>query len=144
MASSESGVVKIYIAAKYQKRRELRHLAWRLSDLGHVITSRWLHEGEEDKAPQQSALDDVEDVIHADCLVFIGEPQGSQNRGGGRWFEFGLAYGVGKRCIVVLNVENFPDVGDRSHLPSGHESVFSTLPNVQIVRDENELIEILK
>lgn len=134
--------MRIYIAAKYQKRHELRHLAWRLSELGHVITAQWLQDGEEGKGIQEAAIMDVQDVLRADCLVFIGEPQASENRGGGRWFEFGLAYGTGKRCIAVLDMD--PTVGGHSHLPLGHESVFTALPNVQLVTSEDDLLRILE
>lgn len=133
--------MKIYIAAKYHKRHDLRPLAEELRLLGHELTCHWLWDGEEDKEIQEAAIMDVEDVLRADCLVFIGEPQASENRGGGRWFEFGLAYGTGKRCIAVLDMD--PTVGGHSHLPLGHESVSTALPNVQIVRSLDELKEIL-
>lgn len=134
--------MKIYIAAKYQKRHELRHLAWKLSNLGHDITSQWLINAEEGKGIQEAAIMDFEDVMRCDCLIFIGEAQSSHNNGGGRWFEFGLAYGTGKRCIALLDLD--PKVGGHSHLPIGHESVFTALPNVQIVTSEKDLLEIVE
>jgi hypothetical protein len=133
--------MKIYIAAKYDRRFELVSLAEELKALGHDITARWIWGGEEHEPIQQAAIMDFQDVLRADCLVFIGQPQASENRGGGRWFEFGLAYGVGKRCIAVLDMN--PTLGGHDHLPIGHESVFTALPNVQIVRSPEELKEIL-
>lgn len=134
--------MKIYIAAKYHKRHDLRPLAETLERLGHKLTCRWLWDGEEGKSIQEAATMDVQDVLRADCLIFIGEPQASENRGGGRWFEFGLAYGIMKRCIALLDMD--PTVGGHSHLPIGHESVFTALQDVQVVRSEDELLDVLK
>jgi nucleoside 2-deoxyribosyltransferase len=129
--------MKIYIAAKYNLRFELKLLAIELEKLGHEITSQWIFGGEEHKGIREAALMDVEDVMRADCLVFIGQPQASENRGGGRWFEFGLAYALKKRCIAVLDMD--PTIGGHDHLPLGHESVFTALPEVEIVKNQEEL-----
>lgn len=133
--------MKIYIAAKYNKRFELRPLAQKIVDLGHELTCQWLFNGEEEKSIQDAAIMDVQDVLRSECLIFIGEPQFSHNPGGGRWFEFGLAYGVGKRCICFLNMND--TLGGHIHLPLGHESVFTALPNVQRVTSEEELLIVL-
>ena len=133
----------IYLAARYARRNEgLRELGEHLIDLGYLITANWLWEGEEGKTIQECAIMDVEDVRRADTLVFFGEPQASENRGGGRWFEFGMAHALGKRCIVVLNLD--PTVGGHVHLPIGHESVFTGLPDVEIVTSVEELLTVLK
>lgn len=128
----------IYIAAKYQRRFELRPTADALKRLGYNITAQWLWDAEEGKTISQKAIMDVEDVRRADCLVFIGEPQASENRGGGRWFEFGMAHALGIRCIAVLDLD--PAKGGHDHLPIGHESVFTGLPNVEIVTSLDELV----
>lgn len=133
--------MKIYIAAKYNRRFELTDLARALQELGHEITSQWVFGGEEHKGIEAAAIMDVEDVVRADCLVFIGQPQASENRGGGRWFEFGLAYGLKKRLIAVLDMD--PTCGGHDHLPLGHESVFTALPEVEIVTSQSELLEKL-
>lgn len=132
----------IYIAAKYDRRQTgLRDLAAALEVLGFGITSRWLYDGEEGKTIQEAAVMDVEDVRRADILVFIGEPQASENRGGGRWFEFGWAHAQGTRCIAVLDLD--ATKGGHDHLPIGHESVFTALPDVEIVTSQDELIQLL-
>lgn len=132
----------IYIAAKYHRRFDLQPLAEKLQALGYQLTCQWLFGGEEDgRTIQQAAVMDVEDVRRADTLVFIGEAQASENRGGGRWFEFGMAHALGKRCIAVLDLD--PTKGGHDHLPIGHESVFTALPDVEIVTSEEELVELL-
>lgn len=133
--------MKIYIAAKYHKRQELRPLSEALRFLGHEMTSRWIWDHEEGKTIADAAIIDVEDVLRADCLIFIGEPQSSKNTGGGRWFEFGLAYGKEKRLIAVLNMDS--TVRRHERLPLGHESVFTALPEVEIVRSKEELLSLL-
>lgn len=133
--------MKIYIAAKYQKRFELRALAEEIRLLGHELTCKWMFDGEEGKGIKEAALMDVQDVISADCLIFIGEPQASENRGGGRWFEFGLAYALDKHCIALLDFD--PTVGGHSHLPLGHESVFTALPEIDIVDSRDDLLKLL-
>lgn len=132
----------IYLAAKYAKRNEgLRDLGEALQGLGFEVTANWLWDGEEGKTIQQAAVMDVEDVRRADTLVFFGEPQASENQGGGRWFEFGMAHALGKRCIAVLNLD--PTKGGHDHLPIGHESVFTGLPDVEIVTSQEELVQLL-
>lgn len=134
---------KIYIAAKYARRLTgLRDLAAALKVLGYEITAQWLEDAEDGPDHiQDCAIRDVEDVRRADILVFIGEPQASENRGGGRWFEFGWAHAYGLRCIAVLDLD--PTKGGHDHLPIGHESVFTALPDVEIVTSFDELIQLL-
>lgn len=133
--------MKIYIAAKYQRRFDLRPLAHKLAEAGHEVTSTWLWNGEEGKTITDAAVMDMDDVKRADCLVFIGEPQASENRGGGRWFEFGAAWALGKRTIAVLDMD--PSKGGHDHLPIGHESVFTALPGVVTVTSQESLLDFL-
>ncbi len=132
----------IYIAAKYAKRFELKPLAEKIQEMGIEVTSTWIWRGEEGKDIRDAALMDVADVRRADGLVFIGEPQASENRGGGRWFEFGLAYALNKWCFAVLDTD--PTRGGHDHLPIGHESVFTALPEVEIFASTNELLLALE
>lgn len=134
---------KIYIAASYRRKDEMRALADRLEMYGHEVVARWINGAEEGKDIEAAAAMDFEDVCMCDTLIFIGEPQGSEIRGGGRWWEFGAAYALDKRCIAWLNTEAVPDLGDRTHLPPGHESVFTALGDVMIVKSYEELVEEL-
>lgn len=110
--------MKIYIAAKYVMRYELRHVVDQLRAMGHECTSQWIDNGEESKGQQAAALMDLADVDRADAVIFMAEHHRSQNIGGGRWFEFGYAYAQGKRIYVVRP-------GDMN------ETVFCALPGVR-------------
>jgi nucleoside 2-deoxyribosyltransferase len=133
---------KIYIAAKYAQRFALREVAAKLQAAGYEITGGWIWDDEAaGDNIQYHAIRDVEDVRRADTLVFIGEPQASENRGGGRWFEFGYAHALGHRTIAVLDLD--PRKGGHDHLPPGHESVFTALPDVELMTSWDELVERL-
>lgn len=124
--------MKVYIAAKYRRRFELRALASALRAHGVEVTSQWLDNGEEDaEGPQAAAQMDLDDVDRADVVVFIGEPRMSENTGGGRWFELGYAYAKGKQLFIVLAGFG-PGDGDLSigNTPARHETVFTSLPGM--------------
>lgn len=134
--------MKIYIAAKYSRRYDLRAVAAKIQALGHTITGDWIWDDEPaGDNIQYHAVRDIEQVKEADALVFIGEPQASENRGGGRWFEFGVAHALGKKTIAWLDFD--PTKGGHDHLPAGHETVFTALPDVEIITSEAELLHIL-
>lgn len=109
--------MKIYIAAKYAKRYELRPVVEQLRAMGHECTSQWIDNGEESKGQRAAALMDLADVDRADMVIFLAEHHRSQNIGGGRWFEFGYAFAKEKKIIVVQPGEAF-------------ETVFCALPYV--------------
>jgi hypothetical protein len=107
--------VKIYLAARYGRRDQMRELAVELRRLGHTVTTHWL-ETEWANRPDQSsaappeyrekyALINAEDVKDADCVINFTEAPGDGSRGG-RHVEFGMAYAWGKRLIVVGFYEN--------------------------------------
>ena len=114
--------MKIYIAARYARRFELRVAALALKLLGHECTSQWLDDDEESKGQQAAALRDVHDVDRADCVIFLAEPYGSENRGGGRYFEYGYAFAKQKHIIVIQPGGKF-------------ETVFHALPGIEIYTD---------
>lgn len=109
--------MKIYIAAKYAKRYELRPIVEQLRAMGHECTSQWIDNGEESKGQRAAALMDLQDVDRADMLLMIAEPYRSMNTGGGRWVEFGYAFAKGKRIVLVQQGDVF-------------ETVFCALPNI--------------
>lgn len=109
--------MKVYIAGKYRRREEFKYIANALKTHGHENTARWVDGGEEGQGEAAAAQMDVDDVLRADAILFMGQPKGSANTGGGRWFELGLAYANKKRCLVVLD--------------GGSETVFTALPEIE-------------
>lgn len=109
--------MKVYLAAKYDRRFQLREIRDKLVAEGIEVTAQWIDNAEESKGMAEAAQMDLDDIDRADTVVFFGLPKGSENTGGGRWFEFGYAYAKGKPCMAILH-------------ESGHESVFSALPSV--------------
>lgn len=108
--------MKIYLAARYSRRDEMREIAAKLEQMGHVITSQWLDTNWEvtekgsSAAPaeyreEHSAID-MGDVKAANCIIsFTEEPRTSRGRGG-RHVEHGLAAAWGHRLVVVGYREN--------------------------------------
>ena len=94
--------LKVYIAARWDRREEARLLAHRLvEELGWEVTSSWLYPGEEDEAAtteQQAkwAGRDIEDIERSALLILLTDERGSKTNGGGKDFEAGYALGVGK------------------------------------------------
>lgn len=118
--------MKIYLAAKYNRRFELRPLVDQLETSGHESTAQWINNAEESKGRAAAAQMDVDDVLRADVLIFFAEPKGSANSGGGRYFELGLAHASGLKIIVIL-------VDD-------HETVFTALPNMIVVSNFDQAL----
>lgn len=133
--------MKIYIAAKYDARFELQKFARSIALLGHELTCDWLFEGENGKGIEEAAVMDAKQVEDCDCLIFVGEAQGSRNTGGGRWFEMGVAWARGHKIIAYLNPGTVD--GGRPHLPEGHESVFTSLPEVEIAWSQDDVLNLL-
>jgi nucleoside 2-deoxyribosyltransferase len=134
--------MKIYIAAKYHRRFELRFLANALKAHGNQITSRWLDNEEEnhENGPAGAAQMDLDDVDSADVVLFVGEDQGSKNTGGGRWFELAYAYAAGKRCIAILGASSHtPHLGVAPH----HETVFTSLPRIETCYSIDDAVRLL-
>lgn len=123
----------IYLAARYSRREELCGYRAKLTALGYHVTGRWLDgahqvsdaalaakatdEADQATTPERMlfALEDLEDLTHADTIIAFTEPQQSSPSRGGRHVELGIAIGQGKRVIVV-----------------GHrENVFTCLPTVE-------------
>ena len=113
--------MKLYLAARFNRMKEMAALTPEILKRGHIITAQWIT-GKEDATGmtrRQAAVMDAADVRDADALLFFAEPRGSSNIGGGRHWEFGYAYALGKACLVI---------GDS-------EQVFCDLPNVVRVPD---------
>ena len=120
--------MRIYIAARYDRRFEMLGAATSLIRAGHEVTSRWIEGGRGGDPELVAAFEDVSDLAHADCLVtFTEEPKRwvSWAARGGRHVEFGIALASGKRLCVV---------GPR-------ENVFHHLPSVEVYATVAELVD---
>jgi hypothetical protein len=120
--------MKIYIAARYDRRFEMLGVTGVLMRAGHMVTSRWI-EGR-GEGPELEAAEDLADVLRADCLVsFTEEPAigVSWAARGGRHVEFGIALSAGNRLCVV---------GPR-------ENIFHFLPKVEVYGSITDLVRAL-
>lgn len=107
--------MKIYLAARFNRKDEMKKIREELQKLGHTVTSSWLDTewestGHGIPAPpeyrEEWAEKDLRDVRFADVVISFTElPSTGYNRGG-RHVEFGYAYAKAKRMIVVGWREN--------------------------------------
>lgn len=131
---------RIYLAARYSRRDELRGYAGLLAERGYQITARWLYgtheivDGRSVEAAHKDrikfAIEDYNDVQIADTVISFTEPEGNiQGRGrGGRHAEFGIALALKKRCVVI---------GFR-------ENVFHSLPEVHFYETWEDFLKELE
>jgi hypothetical protein len=95
--------MKIYLAARYDRRWQMLGVASMLERAGHEVTSRWIEGGWGEDPAVVPAVEALHDLTRADCLVAFTEeppifPVGSS---GERHVEFGIALATGKRLCVV-------------------------------------------
>ena len=115
----EERAMKIYLAARWGRRSELRGYRDELEKMGHTVTSRWLDDHDTGDADNAAfvATQDLDDIIDANALIFFGEdPLLGLGKRGGRHVEFGFAFACAPPKTVFL-------VGPR-------ENVFHYLPSV--------------
>lgn len=99
--------MKIYVAGHNQK--EAISVADILQEAGHVITSSWLHEdfektGEYTHEQKESiACRDIREIYHSDAIVMLSSPR---RVAGGKFVEFGVAIGYGKKLFLIGAREN--------------------------------------
>lgn len=93
--------MRVYIAARWKRMQEMKGHAETLRQDGHTVTARWVDGQEAGLTRECNAIMDYGDVAAADALVTFTEPYGSANVGGGRHVEFGMAYALGKPCVLI-------------------------------------------
>jgi len=104
----------IYLAARFARWPEIAAKARELEAQGHTITSRWHNGSHTAKFPYDRtahseqlatfAVEDLEDIDHADALVLFTEH--GQHQGGSRHVEAGYAIATKKRIFIVGPREN--------------------------------------
>jgi nucleoside 2-deoxyribosyltransferase len=117
--------MKVYLAARFSAKDEVAKRAEELKELGIECTSSWLQEKSspnttmdqhDDSFLLSTAMIDVADIKRSNAVVmFSVDPKEGTPRGG-RHFESGYAYGLGKPLIICGPVEN----------------IFHLLPNVTV------------
>lgn len=107
--------MKVYLAARYARRNELREYRTQLEALGIHVTSRWLDENEpldgnmthkEDTWYTHTAFVDLEDIDYADAIIFFAEDPLIGWVRGGRHVEFGYAIAKFKLIHIIGPKEN--------------------------------------
>ena len=134
---------RIYLAGRYSRIDELNLYATQLREFEFIIDCQWLKgshqlsdealtvENATETTPIEGklfALEDFNDVCHADWVICFTEKPHSGHSRGGRHVEMGLALAWNKRVTVV---------GPR-------ENIFCCLPQIQHYSNFNELLHNLK
>lgn len=117
--------MRVYLAARFDSRAEIVLKRKNLYDLelGIIVSSRWLDErvpstiGIHDLNPSEylaPAIADIIDIQNSDVLVLFSVDGDTPTKRGGRHWETGFAYGLGKKVIICGPRENIfhflPDV----------------------------------
>jgi nucleoside 2-deoxyribosyltransferase len=105
--------MKVYLAASFSRKNDLREFAKELRAAGHTVTSRWLRELSDPKADMDVeksyktyATHDIEDIEAADTFVIFTVDPTEFIKRGGKHFEAGYAYARRKSLFVVGPDEN--------------------------------------
>jgi hypothetical protein len=101
--------IRFYLCSSTSEVRDMEYAAGRLIGYGHEVVSRW-HSGElgsprlelDDPGLPKRAKDDLGDIARAN-VVIIGAGEASR---GGRHFEAGYAYGIGRQLWLVGDPEH--------------------------------------
>ena len=117
----------IYLAAPYSCMNEMNCLALLFEKAGHIVNARWIRGGEMGQCKEDNAHMDYDDVAAADVLILKALPFGTYYKGGGRQWEFGAAYALGKKCIIV---------GER-------EQIFCHLRDIWVVDTYQQALELV-
>lgn len=132
--------MKIYLAARYDRRWQMLGVASTLERAGHEVTSRWIEGGRGDDPAVVPAVEALLDLARSDCLVAFTEeaPIFPVASSGERHVEFGIALATGKRlCIVgpretvfhhLLSAERYATVADLVAGLKGPAAVGSPAP----------------
>jgi len=102
--------MKVYLAAMYSLKNEVREREKDLKALGIECTSTWLKEPHDPKTGinevtpefcRETAHQDLQDILRSDVVVLFTVDGTTPTLRGGRHFESGFAYGVA--CMSTMN-----------------------------------------
>jgi hypothetical protein len=132
--------MKIYLAARFDRKDEMKKLSLIILSLGIGVTSRWLDEepspsseGAKERFLMDTAQMDADDVFAADILVRFSDDLSTPTIPSGwctasRMEETGMAHAWGKRIVIV----------------GGKQSLFDRFSNRIHVQDVTELLDQLQ
>ena len=107
--------MKIYLAAQYRRKEEMKVVRRLLHEAGHICTSSWLKEPHDanitmDQCTTEDlrffAEQDLDDIRRSDIFVIFSVDPLLPTVRGGRHVEMGYALGLGKPVYVVGPKEN--------------------------------------
>lgn len=123
--------MKVYLAARFGRQKELRVYREELRAVGIEVTSRWLDEEVQDCGRQLAAngreLAEIalDDILSAAWLIAFSEPPTSTYARGGRHVEFGFLLGTLRMANRLGNFE-----ARRALVVGPRENIFHCLPDV--------------
>jgi len=132
--------MKIYLAARFDRKDEMKKLSLIILSLGIGVTSRWLDEepspsseGAKERFLMDTAQMDADDVFAADILVRFSDDLSTPTIPSGwctasRMEDTGMAHAWGKRIVIV----------------GGKQSLFDRFSNRIHVQDVTELLDQLQ
>jgi hypothetical protein len=97
--------MRIYLAAPFRKRLEIREIADKLWSAGFDIVSTWIHEATRPEGMTHQdfffklGLKDLNEISAADMLILDAR---EQSETGGKEVEFGFALGSYHRKLIVI------------------------------------------
>lgn len=132
--------MKVYLAARFDRKDEMKAISLRLKELGVTVTSRWLDEeplpkGKEavERFLRDTAQMDADDVKAADTLIRFSDDLKDRASVPARWCtasrmeETGMAHAWGMNIIIV----------------GGKQSLFDRFANRIHVKNVNALLKLI-
>jgi nucleoside 2-deoxyribosyltransferase len=131
---------KVYLAAAFWRKEEMKELSLRIKELGVKVTSRWLDEEPlpEGKIKRKRFLEntaamDANDVFAADTLIRFSDDLSTKTVPSSwctcsRMEETGFAHAWGKQIIIVGAIQ----------------SLFDRFPQRIILKNTDELLEYIR
>lgn len=101
--------MRFYLAASFARGAELLDYATILRSLGHEVNSSWIEISQNPALfqPEQiAAMIDISEIQDCDCLVSFLTTHDFVYQSGGRHVEFGYAYALEKKLVIIGPREN--------------------------------------
>lgn len=137
--------MRIYLAARYGRREEMRRYRDELVAMGHEVTASWIDGGEEEGKYDQYAsyaFRAMNDLLASHCSIHFTEDPTQPAQGharGGRHVELGIALHLRDRGISGIydgpgGLKWYSSKPHRIIVVGPQENVFHWLPEVEVCR----------